>query len=135
MITVGSIIFLYLFIRSYSGVDPYPVKIKTVSSRDSDVMSYIVSYLLPFLGISFKDVLSALSFGISITVIGIIYVSANMVYINPVFSLRGYHMLEVEDDAGKVSPLISRGSYVSPGSIVNVVPLGDFALLEKEKKQ
>src|SRR5437899_8724298 len=92
-ITIVSIILLYLFMKSYEHATSYQVKIKSVSSRDSDVMSYIVSYLLPFLGISFKDVSSAVSFAIFIAVIGIIYVSANMVYINPVLSLRGYHML------------------------------------------
>jgi len=133
-ITIVSIFSLYVFMKSYGDAHSYKVEIKSVSSRDSDVMSYIVSYLLPFLGISFKDVASAVSFGIFIAVIGIIYVSANMVYINPVLSLRGYHMLEVEDKAGKVSPLITRRSYVAPSSVIDVVSLSDFAILEMVKK-
>ena len=134
-IAFGSIIVLFLFLRTYREITPYSVTLKSVSSRDSDAMSYIVTYLLPFLGISFKEVLSAVSFVIFIVVIGIIYVSSNMVYINPILSFRGYHLFEVEDEAGKVSALICKRPYVSAGSTINVVSLGDFAIMEKRVRK
>jgi len=100
-------------------------------------MAYIVSYLVPFLTVSFTDLAGTVSFVVFIVVIGIIYVSSNMVYINPILSLRGYHLFEVEGegDGEKVSALISKHRYVSPGSTIQVVPLGDFAILEKAEKQ
>jgi len=134
VIAATSIITLYLFMRSYRDTTPSTIKIKSVSSRDSDVMSYIVSYLLPFLGISFKEVSNAISFVIFITVIGIIYVSSNMVFVNPVLNLRGYHMLEIDDGTGKVCALITRRPYVAPGDSIDTVPLADFALLEKRRE-
>ncbi len=132
-ITIGSILVLFLFFRTYRDMTTDQVTIKTVSSRDSDALAYIVSYLLPFLGISFIDVPTALSLGIFVVIIGIIYITSNMVYINPILSLRGYHMLEIEDGTGKVSVLVTKRSYVAPGSIIDVWSLGDFALLQKVK--
>ncbi len=134
-IALGSIMFLFLYIRTNADVTPDSIKIKSVSSRDADVMSYIVSYLLPFLDISFKDIPNAISLGILIAVIAIIYIKSNMVYVNPILNLAGYHLFEVESESGKVSALICKQSYVRAGSSVDAVPLGDFALLEREKKR
>jgi hypothetical protein len=126
---------LYLYWKTLRDVTPYSVKLKSVSSRDSDIMAYIVSYLVPFLTVSFTEVASAVSFVLFIVVIGIIYVSSNMVYINPILNLRGYHLFEVEDDDEKVIALISKHRYVSPGSTIQVVPLGDFAILERKAEK
>jgi hypothetical protein len=132
-IAIGSVLVLFLFFRTYRGMTPDQVTIKTVSTRDSETLSYIVSYLLPFLGISFMDIPSALSLVIFVVIIGIIYISSNMVYINPILSLRGYHMLEIEDGTGKISVLVTKRSYVAPGSTIDVWSLGDFAFLQKLK--
>ena len=132
-IAIGSVLVLFLFLRTYRGMTPDQVTIKTVSSRDSDALAYIVSYLLPFLGISFIDVPGAVSLVIFVVIIGIIYIGSNMVYINPILSLRGYHMLEVEDGSGKISVLVTKHSYIAPGSTIEVWSLGDFALLQKVK--
>ena len=98
-------------------------------------MAYIVSYLVPFLTVSFTEVASAVSFVIFIVVIGIIYVSSNMIYINPILNLRGYHLFEVEGEDEKVSALICKHRYVSPGSTIQVIPLGDFAILETKAEK
>jgi len=134
-IAAVSIVGLYAYWVTLRGVTPYSVRLKSVSSRDSDVMAYIVSYLVPFLTVSFTEVASAVSFVIFIVVIGIIYVSSNMVYINPILNLRGYHLFEVEGEDEKVSALISKHRYVSPGSTIQGIPLGDFAILERTEKK
>jgi hypothetical protein len=134
-IAAVSVVALYAYWLTLDAT-PYSFKVKSVSSRDSDVMAYIVSYLVPFLTVSFTDVAGAVSFVVFIVVIGIIYVSSNMVYINPILNLRGYHLFEVESegDDEKVSALISKHRYVSPGSTIQVVSLGDFAILEKAER-
>lgn len=132
-IAAASLVVLYLFLASHKGEDTDQVAVKKVASKDSEALSYIVTYLLPFLGISIKELVTAISLAIFIAVIGIIYVSSNIVYINPILSLRGYHMLEIEDGSGKVSMLVTKRPYVRPGSTIEVWSLSDFAFLQKVK--
>jgi hypothetical protein len=107
------------------------VTIASVVSRDGDAMSYIVTYLLPFLAVNFKEVGDVVSLAIVFFVIGLLYVNSNMIYTNPVLNIAGYHIFEVEDGDGKTTALICKRSYVRTGSELDIVSLGDYILMEK----
>ncbi len=57
--------------------------------RDGDVMSYIVTYLLPFLAVKLNDPTDLISIGIVFIVIGLLYVNSNMIHTNPVINIGG----------------------------------------------
>jgi hypothetical protein len=105
--------------------------IASVVSRDGDAMSYIVTYLLPFLAVNFKQVGDVVSLGIFIFVIGLLYVNTNMIYTNPALNLAGYHIFEVQDAEGKTTALVCKRTYIRTGSELDVVSLGDYVLMEK----
>lgn len=70
----------------------YEVTVLRVEHRTPDVAAYAATYLLPFLAIfdgSWRDVLALALF---IGLIGVIYVSSGMVYVNPVLALIGYRL-------------------------------------------
>lgn len=95
-------------------------------------MSYIVTYLLPFLAVKLNDVTDAGSLAIVLLVIAILYVNSNMIYTNPVLNIAGYHVFEIEDGDGKTTALISKRAYIRTGSEIDVISLGDYVLLEKK---
>jgi len=95
-------------------------------------MSYIVTYLLPFLAVNLNDVMDAGSLGIVLTVIAVLYVNSNMIYTNPVLNLAGFHIFEIHDAEGKTSALISKRAYLRTGIEIQGVSVGDYVLLEKK---
>jgi hypothetical protein len=106
-----------------------------VASRDADVMAYIVTYFIPFLGISVSNPVDAVSLGLMLGLIAVVYVNSNLIYINPILGLFGYRLFEVETENGKISALVSRTDYVKTGSPIAVVSLDNYILLEKKEKE
>ena len=124
---------LVLFLRSVERYTAHDVIIAKTSLRDAELASYVVTYLLPFLVSSFSDWLSLLSLVILLLVIAVLYIQSNLIHINPMLNILGYHLFEVETGEGKVSALISKRSYVRSGSTIEAISLSDYVLLEKMK--
>lgn len=127
-----STIALFVFLYVVSKLAPGKINVSSVNSRDGDAMSYIVTYLLPFLAVKLNDLSDVLSLAIVFGVIGLLYVNSNMIYTNPILNIIGFHVFEIEDADGKTSALISKRSYIRTGSEVNVVSIGDYVLLERK---
>jgi hypothetical protein len=130
-VTIVSILVLCAFLRQVRTLAADKVSVASVISRDGDAMSYIVTYLLPFLAVNFNAVGDVISLAIVFFVIGLLYVNSNMIYTNPVLNLSGFHIFEIEDGEGKTTALICKRSYIRTGSELNVVSLGDYVLMEK----
>lgn len=126
-----TLLILWIFVNQARSLAADKVVIASVNSRDGDVMSYIVTYLLPFLAVDFKQVGDVVSLGIFIFVIGLLYVNSNMIYTNPILNIAGYHIFEVQDGEGKTTALICKRTYVRTGAELDVVSLGDYVLMEK----
>jgi hypothetical protein len=130
-VSIISVIVLFAFIATARKLASDKISVASVVSRDGDAMSYIVTYLLPFLAVKLSEFADVTSLGIVIFVIGLLYVNSNMIYTNPVLNIAGYHVFEIQDGDGKTAALISKRSYVRVGSEVNAISIGDFVLLEK----
>lgn len=131
IVAVLSVVVLFVFLRTVRKLSASKVSISSVISRDGDAMSYIVTYLLPFLAVKLNDLTDVVSLGIVLFVIGLLYVNSNMIHTNPVLNIVGYHIFEVEDSDGKTIALICKRPYIRTGSEVDVISIGDYVLLEK----
>ncbi|MCJ7766902.1 hypothetical protein MUP79_00725 [Candidatus Bathyarchaeota archaeon] len=131
VIAMISVLFLWLFLRYEKRFVSHSVIITRVSQRDADMMSYIVTYLVPFTSVSFNDLRNGIALCILLAVVAILYVRSNLIYVNPILNLLGYHLFEVESEDGKVSALISRRPYLRTPSTISVISLGDYAMLEE----
>lgn len=112
VVSVLSVVILFVFLRVAQRLAPGKVAVSSVISRDGDAMSYIVTYLLPFLAVKLSDPTDVLSLGVVLFVIGLLYVNSNMIHTNPVLNIAGYHIFEIEDANGKTTALICKRSYV-----------------------
>jgi len=126
-----SVVILWLFVRKARTLAAHKLAITSVISRDGDAMSYIVTYLLPFLAVDFTKPSDIISLGIVFGVIGLLYVNSNLIHTNPLLNLVGYHIFEVQDVDGKNMALVSRRPYVRNGSELDIVSLGDYVSMEK----
>ena len=126
-----SAIGLFVFLRTARGLAANAITIKSASPKDSDAMSYLVTYLVPFLDVHFSDISNAISLAILFITVGIIYVNSNMIHINPLLNFCCYHIFEVRDSDGKTWALISKQSYIRDGTALDAVILGNYVLFEK----
>ncbi len=77
-----------------------PARLRDYKRRDSEVMSYIASYVVPLATLSL-DLFSQLFILITfLLVLLILYVNSNMIYINPLLNVVGFHLYEIEYEGG-----------------------------------
>ncbi len=121
-----------LYLRAVSRLAPMAIHVAGVQRRDGDAMSYIVSYLIPFLAIPFSRWQEAAALTMFIVVLGILYVNSNMIHINPMLNLFGYHLYEITLPDGGIHSLIARHRVVRNATL-HVITVGEGILLEKSK--
>ncbi len=131
-VAVISVVILFAFLWLAEKLAPGKVAVSSVISRDGDAMSYIVTYLLPFLAVKLNDPTDVFSLGVVLFVIGLLYVNSNMIHTNPALNIAGYHIFEIEDSNGKTTALICKRSYVRVGAELDAISVGDYVLLEKK---
>ncbi|WP_263819470.1 hypothetical protein [Salinibacter sp.] len=105
---------------------------KEVTPMDGEAVSYFVFYLFPFLDVSLNSFTKAAPMVILLIVMLIIYVNSNMMYVNPMLNLFGFHFFEVENENGKVYGLIARDHYIRPDTSFLIHPTKNYVALKKE---
>jgi hypothetical protein len=108
------------------------VKVADFKQRDGESMSYIVSYVIPFLAVPFNGVAQGAALAIFFVVLGILYVNSNMIQINPMLNLGGYHTYEITLDDGTIHALITKRR-IARGQTLSLIKVGEDIFLEKNK--
>jgi hypothetical protein len=94
-------------------------------------MSYIASYLIPFVALPFSGWQQGIALLILIVVLGIVYVNSNMIHINPMLNLLGYHLYEITvEDSKETYSLITRRR-MGRGETLHLIDIGEGIFLEK----
>jgi hypothetical protein len=104
--------------------------IATSSPDDGDVMAYVATYLLPFLGLDLSDATGIVVFAGFLFVVGVVYVNSNMLFVNPLLSLAGYRTFRVVDTGGTEYRLLTRRKDIDPGSSITPAQVGRYVRLE-----
>lgn len=91
--TVFSGIYLKFIIKKSGGNKKY--KIIDVSDETGNIyFTYISIYLLSCMGLTLNSIVDCFVFLFVMLVVGYIYISNNMMYMNPVISLMGYKVYD-----------------------------------------
>ena len=106
-------------------------RLQEFSSHDSEVMSYIASYLIPFVTFSLDGVKQVFTLLIFIGVLAVIYVRSNMIYINPMLSLAGYHLYEIKIEGSENPHYYIARKTLERNRDICFVRLSDDIYLEK----
>lgn len=129
---VGSIIFLYMTIESKRHKKTgFHRKAVEVRGRDGDVMSYIASYIVPFVTFSLDGWQSIFALVVFLLVLAILYVNSNMMYINPMLSLVGYHLYEVVLEQDETPHYLVARSHPKRDRTLFLVKMSEGVFLEK----
>ena len=85
---------LAIVMATATKLNPVQVTLNDVRARDSDAMSYVVTYLVPFVGTSADTWRERLAYLLLFGVLAVLYIRASLFYINPLLNLFGYHLHE-----------------------------------------
>lgn len=126
----GLIIYLQImYRRSEVQITPSDVR-----SGDAESMSYVVTYIFPFLSLGLDQVNELVALIIFFVVIAILYINGSMIHINPVLSLSGFRLYELTLSSGSTHVLISR-SRVVRNEPINVIKIDEEIYLLKSGEQ
>lgn len=101
VIACVSVALLKVLLHVVLGGHGDPRDVERSARKDSDTLSYLATYLIPFALAPPKDGYEFVALLIFIVVLAYLYVNSNMIYINPVLSAFGYHLYEVTPAAAK----------------------------------
>jgi hypothetical protein len=110
-------------------INPEVITIRTAQRRDAEVLNYIVAYLIPFMADFSKPAIDLAALAIFFVVIGFLYVTSNMIHINPLLNIRGYHLFEVTLADGTSHSLLTK-SRLRTGMTTKAVLIGESVFLE-----
>jgi hypothetical protein len=116
------LISVLIWVRSTA---PITIDIKSVHRRDEEVVAYLVLYVLPFLSLNLSDPASTISFVILFVTLATVYVTADMIHVNPTLNLLGWHVFEAETSAGSSHTVITRRHRLTPNGKLSVIAIAD----------
>ena len=126
-----SVVGLIAYLAVARKLGHHDVSVQRATSWDSEAMSYVITYLLPFLGLDSSNRADQVSLAVFLLVVAVLYISSNLIHMNPMLSILRFRILEIDHDDGQRSILITRRSYIQTGTCIAVVSLSDSILLEK----
>jgi hypothetical protein len=99
--------------------------------QDSDSVAYIVTYIFPFLTLVISSALEAVGILALFLTIMLVYVSSDMLYVNPVLAALGWHAHAIHTKGGVELVAITQRRLIRAGQILHVVRLGDTIWWER----
>ena len=123
---------LYFRISTHT-LTAFQDKVTDFQRRDGDVMGYIASYLIPFVTFPLANIQQTAALLVFVAILLVVYVNSNMIYINPVLNLAGYHLYEVNIERSALSHHLITRQRVVRGEVIHFVRLSDDIFLEKRE--
>lgn len=113
-------------------LQPQTLKVSTARVRDADVLAYIVSYLVPFALQPGSTTRQQTALGVVFLLLAVLYVHAELFYVNPLLALVGYRLFEVVTPRGASVVLLTHRRFIPPETSVTARRLSDYVYLEVE---
>ena len=123
--------FLYIVVENFTAKSQeIPLKINSVSSKNENVMMYIIAYLPPFFSVDYSEtghIIGILGF---YAIFFLIYVRLGMFYLNPLFIIRGFRALNITNGSGDTFTALCKSNLrLSSGDEIRYKSAGDFIIV------
>jgi hypothetical protein len=106
------------------------LEIAHIKPQDGDVLAYIATYLIPFLGLDLTRRDDIVLFAGFLLVLMLVYVNSNMLFVNPLLAIAGYHTFEITDPQAHTYNLISRRPDLDIGVTIRPAQINRYLRLE-----
>lgn len=126
----ASVGFLLLALYIWRKLGTTEVHVARARHRDADAIAYVATYVVPFatLGVDTRE--SRVALLLFLGLVALLYVRAHLFYVNPILTVIGFRLYEVETASGRIMLVLSRRKYLSLNSTIDVRTLSDYIFLE-----
>jgi hypothetical protein len=121
---------LLLLLRLDKRASPGPHRLVDVRSAGGEAAAYLAGYLLPLLTVATPTIRDVVAYAGFLVIAAAIYVHTSMIQVNPLLYLLGFRVLQVTDDRGFRSYLISRRTLL-PGDTILATRFGNDVLIRR----
>jgi hypothetical protein len=111
-------------------LEPQRLKAETSQVRDGDALAYIATYLVPFAATTATTGRERAALGLFVLLIAVLYVRAELIYINPLLAIAGYRLFQIATPNGASVVLISPRPFLASGTSLDARRLGDYVYWE-----
>jgi hypothetical protein len=108
-----------LYFKELDGDFASPKTIKTVENISNNHLSFLATYILPFVTFDFKDERNWIILVFMLVVIGIIYVKTNFFYTNPTLSLFGVYVYYITFDSDENKIIAISRMKLNQGQVIS----------------
>lgn len=94
---IGLSFYFYHRFRSLTKVNNADcVRITSCQSENYESLTFLATYIVPFMGFSFDDLQKNIAYFLLVIVIGLIFIKTDKYYANPTLALFGYKLYKVD---------------------------------------
>jgi hypothetical protein len=114
LVLLSVLLTLYFIIYSRLTLNPKgnPLfKIKTIKPQHKEYITYLGTYILPFVALETKTFLDMIAVTFMFLTIGFIFSKTTLIYTNPTLAFFGYDIFEIETEEGKTYDCITKDSF------------------------
>lgn len=107
-------------------LEPTPVHVVAASSRSGEVVAYVFTYVIPFIGVSVATSADVIALVVLLATIGVVFINSDLVLVNPLLAGAGFHLHHVETP-GRTTYLVMSRSDLPPeaGTDIRVRRIGN----------
>ncbi len=132
LIALG-IISIFLLIKTIKSIAPKTVKIRFISNKNAETLSFIVTYVIPF-GITFTTLNSRIAFGILFAIIFYLYLDTSLFCINPLLKIIFNYNIYLINIRKREYYLLSKKDHLNGNATINMVFLTKNLAMEDENE-
>ncbi len=130
VLSVALAVLLLKGLKSYMSADTRTID--QISQDGSQVMGYVASYLVPFVGVSLLELRQVLALVVYLIILGYLYTTTSMVYMNPTLQvLFGYRVYDVTFDGGYQARLIALHQLKKKDTVA-AIKIGHSLMIQKD---
>ncbi|MCK4997393.1 hypothetical protein KAS08_03740 [Candidatus Pacearchaeota archaeon] len=130
IIIISSLILLLVLEKARRGNNPDKIKINSIEDLNSSHIEYLLAYVFAFLPFGEGSVAT---FFIFISVLVIVYLKSNLLYVNPLLVVFGYSILKIKDNNENSLILITRKSSHINNTKINLSILNGNIFVESKR--
>lgn len=134
LLIVVSISLYFVFFKIILKSASEKFTIAEVKSNNVEHLSYLATYILPFVGLKFDSWQSILATIALFYVLGHIYIKTNMILTNPTLTFFKYAISTTIDSNGKTKLIIHKGE-IQKNIEINLIPLIENIYILKNGKK
>lgn len=129
-VAVGGLVGLAAVMAATAREDGPDLHVNDARPRNGEVLAYISTYLIPFIGVDLTTLNGVVLFVGFLLVLMVVYVNSEMLLVNPVLSIAGYRSFEVTDPDDHTYSVITRRRDIDPATTIAPAQITRYLRLE-----